>query len=488
MLLSFELLNAPHLIIIACQSCHICESRCEAVNCEEFGVVRSVLARYSAALTALAYWDVVRAAVHMSEQPATPRSNGKGKGNGKGGRGKGGRGKGSSKGNSGAEAVDVSDGDSVPAGRGKGATPRGGGGGGKGASRPKPGDTKEMGGIALVAVEKEGQIRWEPVNGIDSVASREAERKAEQEEARWRKTMEAGAKEERVREARNLARQEQQRKAELFGAENVYRTTGKSRGPLVPVPKLLAETREEETQARNLGLDKSNPKQYLFIKESLDALEKKHSVEEHAAREKAYAQNRRRLKLGASDDKGTADGDSDEDGDTLQSRLAKMTDEEFKQLALERKKRAEAELTAAPTDPGRENGGRGDSAMTPRGPNSKGTGGKNGKGGRDYKTDANRGGGTSANPSGESKNKRDNGADGGGGSGRGGRGDKGEAAKVKQLWTPDSQAESAVQHAGRGRGSQSSGRTGRGGPGGRGGRGGRGQQDLDPADDPDYRR
>jgi len=52
------------------------------------------------------------------------------------------------------------------------------------------------------------------------VASRDAQRKVKQDEARWRRDMEASAKDARVREAK-----EQQRKADLFGAEHVYRTT-----------------------------------------------------------------------------------------------------------------------------------------------------------------------------------------------------------------------------------------------------------------------
>ena len=38
-----------------------------------------------------------------------------------------------------------------------------------------------------------------------------------------------------------------------------------------------------------------------FIKESLDALEKDYAAKEHAAREKAYERNRRRLHVGKND-------------------------------------------------------------------------------------------------------------------------------------------------------------------------------------------
>ena len=82
----------------------------------------------------------------------------------------------------------------------------------------KVGDQKEMGGVMLVAVERDGQIKWEPVDGIDSVAGREAQRRAERDEARWVKDMEATVKDARVQEAKEIARKERARKAELFGA------------------------------------------------------------------------------------------------------------------------------------------------------------------------------------------------------------------------------------------------------------------------------
>lgn len=47
----------------------------------------------------------------------------------------------------------------------------------------------------------------------------------------------------------------------MLGSDAVYRTS-KARGPLIPVPKLLLETRLEEENARNMGLPQSAPKQY----------------------------------------------------------------------------------------------------------------------------------------------------------------------------------------------------------------------------------
>ena len=47
----------------------------------------------------------------------------------------------------------------------------------------------------------------------------------------------------------------------MLGFDAVYRTS-KARGPLIPVPKLLVETRLEEENARNMGMPQSAPKQY----------------------------------------------------------------------------------------------------------------------------------------------------------------------------------------------------------------------------------
>ena len=120
---------------------------------------------------------------------------------------------------------------------------------------------------------------------------------AAKEEERWIRETQNAIKEQRVAEARELARKEKSRKAELFGAEEVYTSVRAHKAPHVPVPKLLRETREEEAAARAAGMAQSAPKQYQFIKESLDALEAKHAAADLAAREKAYDRNRRRLKV-----------------------------------------------------------------------------------------------------------------------------------------------------------------------------------------------
>jgi len=218
----------------------------------------------------------------------------------------------------------------------------------KGIYRARIGETRQMGGMQLKAVEKDGAIKWEPINSINSInseLSREASRAAARDEERWFKRKEDGVKDERVQEAKDIARRERQRKADLFGAEHVYRTT-KVRTMLVTVPPLLAKTREEEAAARRSGMDRCNPKAYQFLKESLDALEREHADNERTVREQRYQHNRRRLGMGSSNI-GADDEVRVAENDGLQSRLAKMSEEEFKQLAFERKKRAEAELSTS---------------------------------------------------------------------------------------------------------------------------------------------
>lgn len=234
--------------------------------------------------------------------------------------------------------------------RGRG---NGGSGRGRGEVRTKVGDTREMGGVSLVAVMREGRLAWEPVDGIESTASREAQQRVVKDEARWVKEQEAAVKEQRVQQARDLEKRERERKAELFGAENVYRST-KVRGPLLPVPKLLLSSREEEKAARAAGMDQSAPKKYMFIKESLDALEAQYAAKERAAREQMYERNRRRLKLSSSADMGQLEqedemGEGEEED--LRTRLSKMSDEEFKALAMARKERAKSELLQPPKPP-----------------------------------------------------------------------------------------------------------------------------------------
>uniref|UniRef100_A0A7S0LII1 Uncharacterized protein n=1 Tax=Coccolithus braarudii TaxID=221442 RepID=A0A7S0LII1_9EUKA len=186
---------------------------------------------------------------------------------------------------------------------------------------------------------------WEPLNGIDSAASRDAQRRAELEEVRWASEKQAAVKDARVAEARDYERKEKQRKAQLLGAENVYRTS-RVRGPLVPVPALLLQTRHEEEAARRVGMPTAAPKQYQFIKEALDALEKAYNEKEQTARQVLYERNRRRLNLdsGTGDTEAEAEAEEDIEQEDLRARLAKMSEEEFKALAMARKARADSEV------------------------------------------------------------------------------------------------------------------------------------------------
>ena len=233
--------------------------------------------------------------------------------------------------------------------RGSVGRPAGGSAGTKGvgrgrgfAAKAKAGDTREMGGVTLVAVNRDGGIAWEAVDPPASVACRETQRHAERDEARWLLQQEQQVKDARTLEARELQRRETERKAQLLGADSVYRTS-KTRGPLVQPSKLLLQTREEEAAARAAGMPQRAPQQYLFIKESLEEMERKYAAQERAAREKAYERNRRKLRVAGT----SAAADSEEpegEEEDLRSRLAKMTDEEFKALAMARKARADSDV------------------------------------------------------------------------------------------------------------------------------------------------
>ena len=265
-------------------------------------------------------------------------------------------------------------------------------------------------------------------------------------------------------------------RSQLFGADEVYRTT-KTKIKHAPVPKLLAQTREEEAQARKAGMDKSAPKQYQFIKESLDALEAQYKAKDMAVREKAYERTRRGLHVsGKNVDVGDEDDDEVED---LRSKLSKMSDEEFKQLAMERKKRAEEQLSGKEEESSkseRVTNGTSDgevdvSDAVEAEPQS--TGGGKGKGGGGGGKGGG-GGGGGGGKGGGSKSDRGK----GGGKGKGGGG--GSKDNGNKLFEPD--APKSAREGGKGKG---------GGGGGGGGRGrGRKPVDgfLDPADDPDYKR
>jgi len=157
------------------------------------------------------------------------------------------------------------------------------------------------------------------------------------QEARWMKDSEAQLREQRIAQARSLRQKDHSRKAAMFGAENVYRTQ-RTHDPVLPVPKLLADTRVEDDNARKAGMDKSDPKKYQFIKESLVALEEDYAEQLRLAREQIYQRNRARLNVSANVD------DEEQEMESMASKIAKMTDEEFKALALERKQRADADV------------------------------------------------------------------------------------------------------------------------------------------------
>ena len=97
-----------------------------------------------------------------------------------------------------------------PPGSGPGSnSARGSVGRGRGfAAKAKAGDTRKMGGVTLVAVNRDGGIAWEAVDPPASVACRETQRHAERDEARWLLQQEQQVKDARTLEARELQRRE----------------------------------------------------------------------------------------------------------------------------------------------------------------------------------------------------------------------------------------------------------------------------------------
>jgi len=90
-----------------------------------------------------------------------------------------------------------------------------------------------------------------------------------------------------------------------------------------------------------LRFPQSDPKKYQFLHETLVALEKRYAQELRQARERAYHQNRAKLRLTNLDAE-----TEEEDVETLASRVTRMSEEEFKELALERKQRANADIAS----------------------------------------------------------------------------------------------------------------------------------------------
>jgi len=226
----------------------------------------------------------------------------------------------------------------------------------------KAGDIMEMGGLTLIAIEKEGRLAWEPMNNDDNSGCEQMQ------EARWLKDSEALLREQRIAQARSLRQKDHSRKAAMFGAENVYRTQ-RTHDPVLPVPKLLADTRVEDDNARKAGMDKSDPKKYQFIKESLVALEEDYAEQLRLAREQIYQRNRARLNVSANVD------DEEQEMESMASKIAKMTDEEFKALALERKQRADADVgMQVSARAGRGGAGRGGAATISAASRGKGIG------------------------------------------------------------------------------------------------------------------
>ena len=193
-------------------------------------------------------------------------------------------------------------------------------------SRAQKDDVVQMGGKTLKRVMDNETRQWvyRPVDESGEVISREAfeATKREEAKARWESDPKRQAEQDkkwaaqqrseirgaRIAESKQMKKQEHVRKLKS-GLVEPSRPRRKEIAN-VPVPKILADLREEMRVAVANGMDKRNPGQFAFIKTALDAEEVKHDHVVKAAREKAYAKERKKRGV-----KGAAWGSSDEGED-----------------------------------------------------------------------------------------------------------------------------------------------------------------------------
>ena len=194
-------------------------------------------------------------------------------------------------------------------------------------SRAQKDDVVHMGGKTLKRVMDNETRQWvyRPVDeSSGKVISKEAfeAMKREEAKARWESDPKRQAEQDkkwaaqqrseirgaRIAESKQMKKQEHVRKLKS-GLVEPSRPRRKEIAN-VPVPKILAELREEMRVAVANGMDKRNPGQFAFIKTALDAEEVKHDHVVKAAREKAYAKERKKRGV-----KGAAWGSSDEGED-----------------------------------------------------------------------------------------------------------------------------------------------------------------------------
>ena len=180
-------------------------------------------------------------------------------------------------------------------------------------SRAQKDDVVQMGGKTLKRVMDNETRQWvyRPVDESGEVISKEAfeAMKREEAKARWESDPKRQAEQDkkwaaqqrseirgaRIAESKQMKKQEHVRKLKS-GLVEPSRPRRKEIAN-VPVPKILADLREEMRVAVANGMDKRNPGQFAFIKTALDAEEVKH--DHVAAREKAYAKERKRGVKGA---------------------------------------------------------------------------------------------------------------------------------------------------------------------------------------------
>ena len=199
-------------------------------------------------------------------------------------------------------------------------------------SRAQKDDVVHMGGKTLKRVMDNETRQWvyRPVDeSSGKVISKEAfeAMKREEAKARWESDPKRQAEQDkkwaaqqrseirgaRIAESKQMKKQEHVRKLKS-GLVEPSRPRRKEIAN-VPVPKVLADLREEMRVAVANGMDKRNPGQFAFIKTALDAEEVKHDHAVKAAKEKAYAKERKKRGVkGAAWGSSGGEDASDDDG------------------------------------------------------------------------------------------------------------------------------------------------------------------------------
>ena len=169
---------------------------------------------------------------------------------------------------------------------------------------------------------EEAKARWES----------DPKRQAEQDK-KWAAQQRSEIRGARIAESKQMKKQEHVRKLKS-GLVEPSRPRRKEIAN-VPVPKVLADLREEMRVAVANGMDKRNPGQFAFIKTALDAEEVKHDHAVKAARRSPTRRNARsagsRERVGSSDEgEDASDDDGGGNGIPRRGSLADLDDPDYR--------------------------------------------------------------------------------------------------------------------------------------------------------------